>query len=137
MPKFASVEHEKFFKEIVAQTHTDDDVYRKAMFYALGLTETTRAHVREIYDFEHRCPRFNVMRKAWQTSTSVQVTRLAFNLYNGHDGSGKTDPAGDYSPYYLFACGLMEYMFEAIRIRYPEYTAEAQERTRRMFGELY
>lgn len=132
--KFADKEHKEFFEQQVIATHAQDDVYRKAMFYALGLTDTTRRHIEEIYDFKNRCPRFKIMCKAWQTSTSVQVIRLAFNLYNGYDGSGKSDPHGGYAPYDLFACGLMEYMFEAIRVRYPEYTEEGQEKARRLLS---
>lgn len=95
-----------------------------------------RRHIGEIYDFANHCPHFNIMRKAWQTSTTVQVIRLAFNLYNGYGGSGKTDQHRGYAPYDLFSCGLMEFMFEAIRVRYPEYSEAGQERTRCMFERL-
>ena len=132
--KFADDAHKDFYEQMVAKTRTEGDPYRMALFYALGLTDSTRRHISEIYDFSNHCPRFNVMRKAWQTSTTVQVIRLAFNLYNGYDGSGKTDQHSGYAPYELFACGLMEFMFEAVRIRYPEYTEAGQEKARRFMG---
>ena len=132
--KFMDNEHRAFFEQQTARAHAEGDTYRKAMFYALGLTDTTRRHIEEIYDFANHCPRFNVMRKAWQTSSSVQVTRLAFNLYNGYDGSGKTDPHSAYTPYELFATGFMEYMFEALRIRYPEYSEAGQAQARQFMS---
>lgn len=134
--KFIDDEHKAFFEQMVGKTRTQDDVYRKAFFYALGLTGTTRCNIGDIYDFEEHCPKFDAVRKGWQTSTSVQVTRLAFNLYNGYDGKGKTDSHDGYTPYELFANGLMEYMFESIRIRYPEYTAARQEEARRFMAAL-
>lgn len=131
--KFMDEVHETFFQNELRRDGSEGDVYRRAMFYALGLTDTTRRHIEEIYDFAHRGINFSALRKPWQTSTSLSVTRLAFNLYNGYAGRGKTDPAEAYTPYELCGCGLMEYILEAIRIRYPEYTAEAQDSTRQMF----
>lgn len=134
--KFVDEEHKVFFEQMVAKTRTQDDVYRKAFFYTLGLTATTRHNIGDIYDFMEHCPKFDAVRKGWQTSTGVKVTRLAFNLYNGYDGKGKADSHDQYTPYELFADGLMEFMFEAVRIRYPEYTAARQEEARRFMAAL-
>ena len=134
--KFVDDEHKAFFEQMVAKTRTQDDVYRKAFFYTLGLTATTCHNIDDIYDFAEHCPKFDAVRKGWQTSTSVKVTRLAFDLYNGYDGKGKTDAHDGYTPYELFACGLMEYMLEAVRIRYPEYTAARQEEAHRFMTAL-
>lgn len=41
--KFVDEEHKAFFEQQVANTRTQDDVCREAMFYALGLTDTTAA----------------------------------------------------------------------------------------------
>ena len=133
--KFVDDEHKAFFGRMVARTRTADDVYRKAFFYAIGLTSTTRHNIRDIYDFAEHCPKFDAVRKGWQTSTSVRVTRLAFNLYNGYDGN-RLDFHTAYTPYELFSDGLMEFMFEAVRIRYPEYTAAKQEEARRFMASL-
>lgn len=121
---------------MIAKTRTADDVYRKAFFYTLGLTSTTRRNINAIYDFAEHCPRFDAIRCGWQTSTSVKVTRLAFNLYGGYDGKGKTDSHDNYTPYEIFADGLMEFMFEAVRIRYPEYTTVRQEAAQRFIAAL-
>jgi hypothetical protein len=128
--KFLDNEHKEFFEQMVSRTRTENDPYRKALFYTLGLTGETRRNINAIYDFAEHCPRFNAVRCAWQTSTAIKVTRLAFNLYGGYDGKGKADQHSDYTPYELFGDGLMEYMFEAVRLLYPNYTAAAQEQAR-------
>lgn len=135
--KFMDAEHKAFFEQQVAKTRTERDPYRKAMFYAFGLTDTTRRHINELYDYAEDCPRFaGAMRKAWQTSGSVHVTRLAFNLFNGYVSAGKADKPKFYSPYEIFDDELMEWMFEAIRIRYPEHSAAGQERTKNFIDGL-
>lgn len=133
--KFIDSEHEAFYKRMISETRTQDDPYRAAMFYTLGLTDTTRRNIRDIYNFAEHCPRFGAVRKPWQTSTSVKVTRLAFNLYNGYDG-GRADLHTAYTPYEIFQDGLMEYMFEAVRIRYPEYTGTRMQKTAQFMATL-
>lgn len=121
--KFKDEEHKKFFKKLVAETNSDKDPYRKALFYTLGLTEETRNNINSLYDFNGNCIDFDGLHGEWQTGTSMKICRLAFNLYNGSYGQhGDTESPEDYTPYGLFDCGLIEYMFEAIRIRYEEYT---------------
>lgn len=132
---FLDDEHKAFYGRMIEKTHTESDPYRAAMFYTLGLSSTTRNNIRAIYNFAEQCPRFDCLRKPWQTSTSVRLTRLAFNLYNGYDGS-RSDLHTRYTPYELFCDGLMEYMFEAIRIRYPEYTLAGQEKARQFMSKV-
>lgn len=124
--RFLDDEHKAFYEQMVTSTRTADDPYRKALFYTLGLTENTRRNIDALYDFSEHCPRFDAIRGSWQTSTSAKVTRLAFYLYGGYDGKGKTDQHDSYTPYELFGCGLMEYLFEAVRLLYPCYTDAAQ-----------
>ncbi|MBR1769139.1 MAG: hypothetical protein IJ748_01630 [Bacteroidales bacterium] len=59
---------------------------------------------------------------------------MAFNLYNGYcydnkiyigsDGYERDLPSEHYSPIHLFACNDAPYYWEAIKLRYPEYTEE-------------
>lgn len=122
---FKDLEHEEFYNKVVEQTNSSNDPYRKALFYTLGLTEPTRRNIDSLYNFKERCIDFNGLRNGWQTGTTTKVTRLAFNLYNGFAGSTGDDDHNDdpenYTPYNLFDTGLMIYMFEAIKLRYPEY----------------
>lgn len=115
--KFIDNEHKRFYEQMVSTISPVDD-HRKAMFYTLGLTDTTRRNINDIYDFAEHRPRFSAIRCGWQTGPSIRVTRLAFNLYNGYDGKGRTDMHSAYTPYALFGCGLMEYMIEAARLLY-------------------
>lgn len=122
MPKFIDNEHQSFYENQVVRTHSQDDPYRKALFYTLGLTDETRRNINSLYDFKENCIKVESLEKAWQTSISTKVTRLAFNLYNNFHGTDEIDESGsNYTPYELFCSGFMEYMFEAVRLRYPEY----------------
>ena len=52
---------------------------------------------------------------------------MAFNLYNGciydsEENIDKEQVSEYYSPSDIFACSYANYFFEAIKIRYPEYT---------------
>ena len=60
-------------------------------------------------------------RLGWQTSGTVRVCRLAFNLWNGY-----TDPehSNAYSPEDLFCCEFAPYFMEGVKIRYPKYCRE-------------
>ncbi|WP_042196271.1 DUF6075 family protein [Paenibacillus camerounensis] len=120
---FKDIEHEQFYEGNLRMTHSQYDPYRQAFFYILGLTPQTRQHIRDLYDYEEQAISLEALEQSWQTSTSVKMTRLAFNLYNGYTGDAETgrDHPRNYSPYQLFDTGLMPYFFEAIKLRYAEY----------------
>ena len=102
--------------------------------YLLALNEDCRSHINDLYDFEERVILPEGLDQDWQTHTSLKTTRLAFNLFNGYcyDGQTYTDtegykndlPSQYYCPVHLFACNYAPYYWEAIKIRYPEYTEE-------------
>ena len=83
----------------------------------------------EIYDFKSGCVQTECLRQGWNTSGSVKVIRMAFNLYcNGMpsvDDYQKHDEqlteSRQYSVEELFCSGYARYFWEAIKIRYPEY----------------
>jgi hypothetical protein len=116
--EFMNNDHKSFYNQMVARTHSEQDPYRKSLFYTLGLTDETRRNINNLYDFKENGINPDGMHGGWQTSTSWKVTKLAFNLYNGF---GDPD-AEEYTPYELFSNGLMEYMFNAVRLLYPNYT---------------
>ena len=120
--KFKDAEHKGFFLEWVQKTDSANDPYRKALFYALGLTEETRRNIDSLYNLKERCIEFDGLHSGFQTGTSIRVCRLAFNLYNGlHGEQEESESAVDYTPYGLFDCSLINYMLEAVKIRYEEY----------------
>lgn len=91
--KFYNEEHREFYNSIVKEYNLDNDCYRKSLIYALGLTEETRKHCKEIYDFEKQNPKINIkyFNEPWQTDTSLIATRIALNLYNGFTGVNTVD----------------------------------------------
>lgn len=121
--KFKDLDHHQFYEGNIRMTHSHRDPYRQALFYLLGLTEQTRQHIRDLYDYEEGSIRLSAISESWQTGTTVKLTRLAFNLYNGYNGDEQDgrDNNRNYSPYFLFDTGLLHYIFEAIQLRYPEY----------------
>lgn len=128
---FADDTHWQCFTSIINQMQ-QSDVYHMSMAYLLALDTVTRQHVSEIFDFERDCIRTDALQEPWQTGTSRKTTRLAFNLWNDccSDGQTYTDeegytadlPSGNYSVSDIFSCGYAPFYWEAIKLRYPEYT---------------
>ena len=126
---FNDSEHERFYYEKLEQCRCQD-VYHKAIMYCLGLSPDTREHVDHIYDFELDMIKTECLHEKWQTSGSVRVVRLAFNLYNGGLPSDSTENGQEdcieesklYSVNEIFCCDYAPYFWEAVKIRYPEYS---------------
>ena len=85
---FANEEHEKFYYEKLEQARYQD-CYHKALIYILGISEGTRNHFSQIYDMKSGYVKPECLHQGWQTSGSVKVVRLAFNLYT--DGMPSVD----------------------------------------------
>lgn len=128
---FADDTHWLNFTEIINQMQ-QSDVYHMAVAYLLALDTVTRRHVSDIFDFDEDCIRPDAIHKPWQTDTSRKTTRLAFNLWNGccsdgqtytdEDGYSKDLPSCNYGVGAIFSCSYAPFYWEAIKIRYPEYT---------------
>ncbi len=54
----------------------------------------------------------------------MKTTRLAFNLFT--DNTLWTDESEHLSPVELFSCDYAPYYWQAIKIRFPQYTAERE-----------
>lgn len=125
---FKSKQHENFYQEYLSKDRYQD-VYYKALVYCLGISEDTRNHVDNIYDFKTGNIKTECLKEGWQTSGSLKNIRMAFNLYcNGtpsvfdiDDADGQLQECGCYTVEDLFCCGYARYFWEAIKIRYPEY----------------
>ncbi|MDE6608778.1 MAG: hypothetical protein K2K54_13665 [Lachnospiraceae bacterium] len=113
------------------------DVYHRALVYCLGIGRDTREHADSIYNFKSGCVRTDCLHEGWQTSGSVRIVRMAFNLYcNGtpsvydYENEGVEEQLREcrcYTVEDLFCCGYARYFWEAIKIRYPEYVDPACE----------
>ena len=139
---FISEAHEKFYYEKLEQVR-QQDVYHKALIYCLGINADTRRYVDNIYDFETGCVKTECLREGWQTSGSVKVVRMAFNLYcNGtpsvldyEDAEEQLSECSQYAVEELFCCSYAPFFWQAIQIRYPEY-ATYNRKLYAMFGGL-
>lgn len=77
---FISKAHEKFYYEKLKEVRYQD-VYHKALCYCLGISDDTRRNINSIYDFKTGCVKTECLHEGWQTSGSMKVIRMAFNLY--------------------------------------------------------
>lgn len=115
--KFRSKEHREFYQAMMQKSKVND-VYHRAFFYVMGISGETRANINQMFDFKSDGIKPEGMHGGWQTSGSIRVCKLAFNLWNGYT---ETEHKSDYTPYELFCCGYAPYLLEGIKVRYPEY----------------
>lgn len=128
---FIDKEHEKFWDKQLEKMKElgKTDVYYKSLVYTLGICESTREHFSDIFDLKDGSIKINGLNSAWQTGTSEKVTRMAFSLWNKCNFDSENDmEKNQLSSYYniseIFSCSYAPYFYEAIKIRYPEYTRE-------------
>lgn len=127
---FIDDEHKSFFENKMKELDKlgKKDVYYKSLVYTLGICETTREHFKEIFNINQSEVNLDSIQKGWQTGTSEKVTRMAFNLWNhslmydSEDDLDKEKISSSYAPSEIFCCSFAPYFWEAIKIRYPEYT---------------
>lgn len=128
---FISDAHKKFYYEKLKEVPYQD-AYHNALFYCLGISDDTRRNIYNIYDFKTGCVKTQCLHEGWQTSGSVRVIRMAFNLYcNGTPSvydyeytEEKIEECGQYTVEELFCCSYAPYFWQAIQIRYPEYVKD-------------
>ncbi len=114
--------HETLFRSIM-QKMNYDDIHHITLAYLIALDDVCRNHVEEMYDFEERCISPECLGKAWQTDTSRKTTRLAYNLYTGSTLFCEDNEISYCSVSDIFCCSYAPYYWQALKIRYPEYTA--------------
>ncbi len=123
---FKDDEHAAFFWKNFRK-YQQHDVYHMALIYCLGINTDTRRNIHRIYDFQTGLIKPGCLREGWQTSGSLKVVRLAFNLYTGgipsiyHDLKEEIDEAQLYSVTDIFCTNDARYFWEAIKIRFPNY----------------
>lgn len=125
---FYDKEHKKFYYEKLEQARCQD-CYHKALIYILGISRDTREHFDQIYNIKTGYINTKCLQQGWQTSGSVKVIRIAFNLYTDTtpsiDDYSKKDQqieeCMEYSISDIFCCGYAPYFWEGIKLRYPDY----------------
>ena len=126
--RFRNAAHRDFFLESMMKCKVND-CYHRAFFYVMGIAGETRQNINAMFDFKTDCIKPEGMHAGWQTSGSVRVVRMAFNLYcNGtpsvldyDDAEEQVDECRRYTVEELFCCAYAPYFWQAIQIRYPEY----------------
>lgn len=125
---FKNKMHEEFYQFYLPKCRYPD-VYHKALIYCLGVNRDTRENIEHIFDFTTSCVKPECLTEGWQTSGSLRVVRMAFNLfcngtpsvrdYDNHED--KLAECREYTVEELFCCEYARYFWEAIKLRYPEY----------------
>ncbi len=96
--QFRSAEHRDFFLENMSKCRVNDS-YHRAFFYVMGIASETRANISQMFDFKNDCIEPDGMHGGWQTSGTVRVCRLAFNLWIGYNDMDSTQ---SFTPVDLF-----------------------------------
>lgn len=120
---FKDERHESLFWSILDEMD-NDDVYHTALAYLIALDNVCRKHVNEIYNFEEHLIRPACLCRGWQTGTSIKTTLLAFNLYTDHTAFCKNNEVSYCSVANIFCCSYAPYYWQALKIRYPEFTED-------------
>lgn len=127
--RFVDSTHKMFFEEALEKIKVQD-VYHYALIYCLGISADVRNHIADVFDFKDDRVKPECLTQGWITSGSSRVVRMAFNLYcNSAPSIDEFDSAEEqikeclrYTAEDLFCCGYAPYFWEAIKLRYPEYT---------------
>ena len=93
------------------------DSYHRALIYTLTAVPALRNNIESCFGFERDEIKPESLAAGWQTNGTTKLTRFAYNLWNGYDDKSCT-------PYDLFDCSFAPYMYEAVKLRYPEYTRQ-------------
>lgn len=81
--RFRSAAHRDFFLEMMNKSKVND-CYHRAFFYVMGIAAETRANINQMFDFKTDCIEPEGMHGGWQTSGTVKVCHLAFNLWKSY-----------------------------------------------------
>ena len=131
---FISEAHEKFYYEQLNRVRYQD-VYHKTLCYCLGISDDTRRNINSIYDFKSGCVKTECLHEGWQTSGSMKVVRMAFNLYcnstpsvdDYKDAEEQVNECNRYTVEDLLCCAYAPFFWQAVQIRYPEYATYNRE----------
>lgn len=102
--------------------------------YCLGINGDTRKNADRIYNFKTGSVKTKCLHEGWQTSGSLKVVRMAFNLYcnstpsvwDYEDAEEQVNECRQYTVEDIFCCAYAPYFWQAIQIRYPEYVVYNQ-----------
>ena len=117
---FENNKHKIFYEEKIEQVK-NLDTYIKSLIYLISSNEDTRKHFEDIYDIKNNEINLYVFKAPWQTNTSLNITRLAFNLF----GDLVTDNIEEGASYLYSISSIFKNInlntgIEAIKIRFDK-----------------
>lgn len=116
--KFIDCEHEKFFNQKIGQAKIRDR-YSNVLIYLLGSNKETRKYFEEIYNIEKNEIILESLSKPWQTGISINICRLAFNLFGDISSDNPEEGASyKYSTSQILKNINVDCCIEAIKIRF-------------------
>lgn len=127
---FINEEHHRFYSSTLKR-FLNPAAPEKALCYCLGIHPAIRWHVDHIYDFSTKQVTPECIHEGWVASAEDPedirtVIRMAYNLYGGTPSVAEADDqlreCQKYTAKELFGCRYAPYFWEAIKLRYPEYT---------------
>lgn len=124
---FKDEKHKEFFQWCLSKGIQDS--YHEALYYCLGILNDTRQHINDIFDFSANEIKVECLKLPWQTGGTLQVVRLAFNLYTGsvpniydfQSEDEKLDEILEYTVASIFYSPLAEFFWQAVKIRFENF----------------
>ena len=115
---FVDKESEKFYKEKIGQVKKIDS-YINSIIYILSNNKDTREHINDIYDINKNEVNIYNFRLPWQTNESLNLCRLALNLYGDLSSDNIEDgPSHMYTVASIFKNININIGIQALKIRF-------------------
>ena len=115
---FINKENENFFNDKIGQAKRID-CYIKSLIYVLSNNDITMKYFNEIYNINTNEINLNIFNKPWQTNESLNICRLAFNLYGDLNSDNVEEGASYlYTVTSIFKNININVGLEAIKIRF-------------------
>lgn len=118
--KFYNEEHKNRYENVISRMRATDS-YHSSVAYLLSLDDNCYKHINDLFDFDDDSIKSDGLNKAWNTSTTLKVVRLAYNLWNGYCYNSVDEVDRNFCVDNIFCCSYAEYFYQAIRLRYSEY----------------
>ncbi len=115
---FIDDEHKKMYQKKLGQVKKED-TYIKSLIYLLCSNKETRLHFESIYDIKRNEINMQSLKEPWQTNTSINTCRLAFNLFGGVASDEIEEGASYlYSVNNIFSNMNINLCFQAVKLRF-------------------
>ena len=126
---FASADHERKYHETLEKVSVPDAAV-EALCYCLCLSPNIRDGLENFFDFHTMQPKPECLKNDALTEDDEKAIKIAFNLFSGdtptinnyEDSNNQVKECKSYTVTDLFCSSYAPYFWQALQIRYPEYT---------------